>query len=262
MEPAIVKKLTLLNQDFYKNVAREFSATREFFQPGWQRFWKKITCVKSSLALSANLKILDIGCGNGRFLDFLQMQIKNFQYLGIDGNPELLKIANKRLLTKDNLQINNIRFLQKNISADDNWLKGFKNKYGLFDIIVCFALLHHIPGFQNRLLLLQNLRKLLIPGGYLALSLWNFESDARFLEHIISWKDSDLQISVKQLESQDFLLTWGNNMKTLRYCHNFTKGEANRIVSQLTGKGRQHSDYFKADGKNGDLNHYLIFQAD
>src|SRR3990172_10932681 len=268
METGVAEKLIQLNLEFYKNVAKEFSASRQYFQPGWQQFWKKISLGKSKLAISANLKIFDLGCGNGRFLDFLQKHLVKFQYLGIDGNLELLKIARQRFLQNGPQQVKDISFLQKNIFVYKNWLPVVHQKYGNFDVIVCFAVLHHIPGYQNRFLQLQNLAELLNPKGFLIFSLWNFIGETHLREHIIPWKDSGLQISKKQLESHDFLLTWGNDLKNLRYCHNFAESEIAKLIEQLTKK-TLHADrkglklihYFRADGRNGDLNHYLVFQV-
>ena len=63
MDAATIRNIIDLNNRFYKTVATDFSATRQMPWAGWDRLLPFLP--------KEAIDILDLGCGNGRFLSFL-----------------------------------------------------------------------------------------------------------------------------------------------------------------------------------------------
>lgn len=241
-------RLNKINQLFYESVADEFDQTRSYDWKGWSRAVAKMDTDKERIA------VLDIGCGNGRFLRFLD-QITPFcgKYTGIDNNEFLLKQL-KKIITQ--------RFEVKSINHDfvtDG--TPSKIKYDAYDLVVSFGFLHHIPGYKNRVEFVKQIYKLLEKKGMLILSFWQYYQDERFENKKVSWEEGlrnlGVEIDQNDIEAGDVLLNWSNDKRLLRYCHMSDDEEVNRIVKQL-----QFTvvDDFKADGRGNNLNRYIVIQ--
>ena len=127
MEDEIVKRLLILNQAFYARFAAPFADSRSSPQPGFHRLlaYLPILCDR----------VLDVGCGNGRFGHFLESEHLSFDYTGIDFTKELLLFAGERVEGD---------YYQRDISHP-----GFLETVGKFDLIACLATMQHIPGRLN-----------------------------------------------------------------------------------------------------------------
>jgi ubiquinone/menaquinone biosynthesis C-methylase UbiE len=93
--------------------------------------------------------VLEVGCGNGNFTVFLAQQCQ--QVTGIDLNQEYTDLAKKRLGKQSKVTI---------IQGD---VTKFQTE-NMFDTIVMLDVLEHI---ENDVAILQQLNKLLTPGGKL-----------------------------------------------------------------------------------------------
>ena len=81
-----------------------------------------------------NLKVLDIGCGDGRFYEVLQKYFDNINYLGIDARP----------YDKWNtLKSDKVSFKSINLNKTDF---NFLNDYKHFDLIFSQSALEHIKN--------------------------------------------------------------------------------------------------------------------
>ena len=81
MKDEIVDKLLKLNQGFYTHFARPFADSRTSPQPGFSRLLEH---------LPENYeRVLDVGCGNGRFGQFMMTTCSPFNYTGLDFTSEL-----------------------------------------------------------------------------------------------------------------------------------------------------------------------------
>ena len=72
MQQETIKMLNQLNRDFYYRVADDFSESRQYYWPGWQKiplFFKK------NQQNAKKIQVLDVGCGNARFAKFLKKNI-------------------------------------------------------------------------------------------------------------------------------------------------------------------------------------------
>lgn len=269
MQKQTIKQLNQLNKNFYQNVADDFSDSRQYFWAGWGKI---IAHLKKISQNKKKIKVLDIGCGNARFAQFLQSQKINYTYFGLDNSTKLLEIAQKTLNTN---HINNqlVQFdLVENLLKKQKIVWPFFHK---FDLIVAFGLTHHLPGSNLRLNFFQSLAKILNKDGLLIISNWQFVTDERFKKNILTWQEIKthsqlkflqkikLKNLLKKLEHNDFLLDWRKQDKSnpqelaIRYCHFLDKKTSEKLVKK---SGYTIIDQFYADGKSQKLNHYFVLK--
>jgi 2-polyprenyl-3-methyl-5-hydroxy-6-metoxy-1,4-benzoquinol methylase len=106
--------------------------------------------------LNVNARVLDIGCGNGRFL----------QYLSTKGNFELHGIEREGNSARRASQISGIRLLVGSLNQDT-----YSPNY--FDAITLFHVFEHIENPAEMLHIIENILK---PGGVLVMSFPNMNS--------------------------------------------------------------------------------------
>ncbi len=84
-------------------------------------------------------KVLEIGCGQGTGAKIIYDALLPEEYVGIDLDPRMIRRAEKRAG-----ELPNARFVEGDVSSlefpDD-----------CFDLIVNFAILHHVPDWRNAL---------------------------------------------------------------------------------------------------------------
>ncbi|HRN85928.1 MAG TPA: class I SAM-dependent methyltransferase [Candidatus Dojkabacteria bacterium] len=221
------QKLLELNRIFYEKNAKEFSNTRNYYWQGWQKAWEVIKTHNPNIR-----NVLDVGCGNGRFLKFLRENTENFTYLGIDHSSNFIEECQNKLADE------NSYFMRFEI-ANDDFTKIANEKYDLISLI---AVLHHIPGNSNRIDLIKQLSKLLKPKGIIIITFWDFMKGNRMQSRIFPWSLSN--IDKKDLEEGDHLLKWSDSTDTQRYCHYFSEEEKQSLIkySQLRPLSRYTSD--------------------
>lgn len=239
MTPQTIATLNKLNGDFYKQQAESFDATRQHPWNGWNTFIPYLA--------KKPLSVLDLGCGNGRFEQFLVAHnITLSSYMGMDLSAQLLERA-----TSEKFDTEHVReFKQIDFANLESWPES-QQKY---DVVVMLALLHHIPSRSLRNKLVSRASTLVKQEGLLILSLWHYEVDSRFKQKIVPWKCMP-EIDPNDLETGDHLLTWQNNPNKLRYVHVFDESETQAYI-QSSGLRVLHE--FRADGASNNLNHYLM----
>ena len=258
MKEETVAALNRINERFYSSLAEDFSTTRNGPWPGWLRLLRRLGPLTESSSVERQIRILDVGCGNGRLQRFLTRDLASaIDYTGIDSSPRLLDEAARRAPSK-------ARWLRVELTESG----GIADLVGEhFDLIAVLAVLHHIPSFARRRGLVERIAPLLGENGVLALSHWQFGSSERFAERTIPWKDHNTQsrdaIDIDDLETGDRLLAWGPKTgssadRPRRYCHHVDPDEAIRLVADLD---LDLIDSFRADGREGDLNLYQLFRC-
>ena len=98
--------------------------------------------LKKNLPKNKKLKLLDIGCANGELIYFLNKNLKNIEFYGIDIRADLLKVAKN--------YCKETTFKKIDINSEFE----FKEK---FDIIICSGVM---GVFDNLDLFFKNLKKL------------------------------------------------------------------------------------------------------
>jgi SAM-dependent methyltransferase len=255
MDEQTARSLNAINRTFYSASAAEFDRSRSAPWPGWTRLLPRIRQDREAPTATA-LRVLDVGCGNGRFGAFLADRLPAAQrppdgihYCGIDSSPALISRATERALPFARVEFRQMDFVEARSELPK----------GPFSLIALFGVLHHVPGHDPRRDLLRRLGERLAPGGILALTTWQFEAFARFQSRLTPWPEYNRTaadpIDTAQLEPGDHLLPWGDGGSALRYCH-FTSERDTRDL--LEGLLFEIVESYAADGREGNLNRYFI----
>ncbi|MDR0462755.1 MAG: class I SAM-dependent methyltransferase [Pseudomonadales bacterium] len=243
MDISTIKKLTELNNQFYKQIATDFSDSRRYSWRGWEQSWAEIENL-----LPNNPKILDVAAGNLRYKKFLEKKLDNFSYLAIDSCEPLMLLGKPE--EKQYRTIDAIVELVENSSVDT---LSKKLDGQTFDLVVCFGFMHHIPSRELRKLFIENLINLLEPSGILVITFWQFMRNERLKNRVV-----DPQIlEIGDLEENDYIVDWQWGQKAYRYCHHADDNEIGELMDQF--KNLKLLAEFHADGENNN-NKYLILQ--
>ena len=178
MDELTVQNLNQLNTEFYTVVGESFSATRGDYWQGWDE-------LLPFLSEPPQLKIVDFGCGNGRFLQFVSENIeKPIQYLGIDSSAVLLKLAEQSTeqLKNDCVASFSTGDLIQELSEGTLTLPSDTT------VVTLFGVLHHIPSFLLRKKLFELLAAQMAAGSLLILSSWQFAAHERFQKKFLPCK--------------------------------------------------------------------------
>lgn len=239
------ERLLALNRKFYATVAEPFDATRAGLPIGWQglRAWLPMPSADHPL------RVLDVGCGNGRWAWALEEWGIRCAYTGVDGDEKLLRLAaeNTRHLTGVQAAFHETDF------TTPLWFTALGLPPGSFDLIVCLAALHHAPGYDLRAQVVQSLASLLAPTGVLIFSHWQFLRSERFVRKQIAWQTIGLTSAA--VEAGDALLPWQQGGYAVRYVHQIDEAEMAALAQTA---GLQVLTNFYADGKEGNLNLYVV----
>lgn len=233
MKPETVTYLNSLNRQFYETTASAFDETRQHPWDGWER-------LRANLPAARPLRVLDVGCGNGRFGVFLADELSAMTYHGVDNNPSLLGYARDVLQGRPGITTT---FSQQDIVADGLAVTGD------YDLVVLFGVIHHVPGAANRTALLCQLADCVAPGGMLAFAAWRFMDNPRLRRKTVDWPPD------VEREPGDYLLDWRRGEVANRYCH-FVDDEEH--VSLIEATGLTHVGDYRADGSDGRSNRYSL----
>lgn len=192
-------------KEVYDIIAPEFDRSR-------QRVWSDLDFFKEYLP--GKMRVLDVGCGNGRLLKFFK-DCEIVSYLGIDNSKELLSCAKKQHRGKN--------MLFKEGDAID-----LKVKPSNYDAVFLIAVLHHIPSRELQLKALAEISNALAPDGLLYLSVWNLWRlkslpyfGKAFLRYVFSRGD---------FSWKDLMIPWGKNPPKMRFAHAFSLKELLRLL--------------------------------
>jgi SAM-dependent methyltransferase len=239
METQVRDQLINLNRTFYQTFAQQFSATRQRLQPGVLRVLDSI---------SSQQAVLDLGCGNGQLGSELKSRGHQGLYIGLDSNPDFLEIAREKLS-----EINSVSFHEKDLTTI-SWNKELPVKQ--FDVILAFAVLHHIPSAELRQKLVNNIKMLSAPGGRFIHSEWQLLNSPRLRKRIQPWENVDLESN--QVEEGDYLIDWRQGGQGLRYVHVFSEKELDALAQN---SGFHIMESFRSDGEGGNLGLYQIWKG-
>lgn len=242
MNQKIFNKIVKLNNDFYSTIESDFDKTRLSQWNGWNRVGEIIF---ENLKDQKSISILDVACGNGRFiktLSHVEEGLLLFKYLGIDSNEFLLSKA------KD-LKNEHIQFMKLDVINDLE-----KLSFETFDVVVAFGITHHIPSYGFRKKWFSQLANLVSKNGLLIFTIWNYKNDSRFQNVECKKINSD------ELERGDYFIGWNNKVDVCRYYHQYDAQELKAIDDKLKDLGLELIETFKSDGKSNDLNKYRIYR--
>lgn len=132
----------------------------------------------------------------------------------------------------------------------------------LYDCVVSFGFMHHVPGTQWRERFLNALIDATEPGGLICLSLWRFMDNEALAEKARRTHNNgtrELSLDATQFEPGDYLVGWKNKLGAYRYCHSFIDSEIDALLASTSRKAECLAR-FRADGRSDNLNEYLILR--
>ena len=169
----------------YDPFASTFSQSRKNLR--WGEIEYFVECIKKDSS-HKKISLLDVGCGNGRFLETLKTSGLSYDYLGIDESQGMIAEARKLHPTEsfEVLDMNDIATLSG-------------QKY--YDYIVFIASFHHLQTASEREQVLQETKKLLAPSGVIMMTNWNLLGAGMFPKYEKSHRwDGDFGIKIGEYE--------------------------------------------------------------
>ena len=216
LNEATIRSLNAINRRFYDERADEFNQTRERAWRGWSELFDRY-----GARVPRSPRVLDVGCGNGRFARFLRQRlVEPFTYCGVDASKLGLDHAAKRVA--------DVRLVEYDFIVEPEPLPASLASEH-FDLIVLFGVVHHIPGEAHRRRLLTHLARHLAPGGLFAYTVWRFDRFERFRRKLVPWDEFPVNALELELELGDHIMTWGDTDPAYRYCHAMTDEEAENL---------------------------------
>ncbi len=264
MQNSSIRFLNQLNQEFYDRVADSFDDSRSYSWEGWEVLRPYILKLIEGKSGDA-LRVLDIGCGNGRFALWLS-EVTNLaeidtkiEYTGIDFNEFLLRKAQVRTL---NLQ--NVTTDFEQVDIVESLLQKLPLSTKKYDLIVCFGVMHHIPGQETRQELITQISELMAPNALASIANWQFDTLPNLFSRSQKLQDSGL---IPDPEPGDYLLNWQRKMvgqnankgenpnSSPRFCHLISDAESTQRwqISNLSLLQK-----YLADGPKNESNAYWI----
>jgi len=129
-------------KDIYQQIAFHFSNTRQYT-------WSWISEFINSQPKNSN--ICDIGCGNGR-----NMQFPEYKFIGVDNCRAFIEICRSK----------NLEVVEANMTR-----LPFKDN--IFDAIICIAAFHHISSNRARIMSLLEMKRIIKNDGKIMISVWS-----------------------------------------------------------------------------------------
>lgn len=270
MNTETARALCDITSAFYRDNAASFSSTRHSAWAGWERALDQAGFTMNK----PPAQVLDVACGNMRFLDFLEKRYPecSFDYRAVDncsalaGGAEHGEAPGADDSAAASKRASTVHFAGIDIAGallgkgQQHTLAAALRGDPLADLAVCFGFFHHVPTMPAREDLLRALVGSVRPGGTVVVSLWQFANSpdlARRARETNARARAELGLS--QLDAGDYLLGWQNKPGAYRYCHSFTRQEADALVASVEGKAEPVAR-FEADGRTGNLNAYLVLR--
>lgn len=208
MKPATAEKTIAAVTKAYDAVAEHFSNTRS-------GQWKIVEHLLDEYVHSGE-SIADIGCGNGRVAELCES--RDILYTGSDISEGLLAQA-RRAHPGATFVASNMEHLP---FADNS-----------FDHVILVASFHHIPSSVKRIAVLNELKRIVRPGGTIMMTNWNLYQWKYWRLHIDAFarwlfakEDSDMGDVLVPWKSQDGIT------QAERYYHSFLPMEIKYLLIQ------------------------------
>ncbi len=249
------EELNKLNKDFYSQISDYFDSSRRYYWDGWSNILET-KAFKKLRQKSKEIKILDLGCGNGRFYEFLSNQLdQKIIYYGLDSDKNLINLAKKRYASEE------VNFWLEDIFISDFIKKLHSVK---FELIVFFGVIHHLPyDFGKHFF--QKINRLVGQNSLIIFSSWQFINFDSTKKRILKNNDPLLNkiltkynIKVDLLDQNDYFLDWNRGQRSIRYCRHYDDKE----IQQLCEENNLEIIYsYEADGKEGRVNKYFFIKT-
>jgi len=200
-------------QATYNSISRQFDSSRFCM-------WPEVVRFLDSLAVGS--LIADIGCGNGKYLDYCA---RNCAVVACDTSAELLKIARERRTGCLSFSLGNIMALPY--------------RTGLFDTVISVAVVHHISTTERRVAAVRELIRIVRPGGKICISVWADEQV----------KKTKWQLCNTDNSNTDYMIPFDkrNGEVIMRYYHLFTEDDFKDVLNKCSLEAKVESFVFDKD---------------
>ena len=249
MKNQVAEQLFDLNAQFYQLFGRAFAETRRRIQPGVRRVLQEWV---------TDGDWVDLGSGSGVLaLEWAKSGLHG-SYLGIDFSQPMLEEARSSLEGFSLPPDLDVRFEYADLRCS-SWVSLMGGRAA--DGALMFAVLHHIPGSEHRLHILQTLHEVLKPGASLIHSEWQFQNSPRLVARIQPW--NLVGIDPADVEQGDTLLDWRHALtgqtehRGLRYVHQFSREELTHLAE---ASGFEIEQEFESDGAGEQLGLYQLWR--
>jgi len=249
MQANIREQLLELNRQFYTTVAPHFNQTRMSDSPGLIKLLNYLP----ECTIDNKCSIADIGCGNGRLAWLLERVAMPWHYVGADADEQLLTLAQQNTAQLTHVQPH---FVTIDL-AQQGWSTLIRKRRSQFDCITCLATMHHLPSYELRLQVLQEMASLLKSDGQIILSFWQFLASERLVKRQINWET--IGMTEQDVEPRDVLLPWKQGTFAIRYAHQVDEDELEQLIYDA---GLNLIEIFRADGHTNNLNLYARLSAE
>lgn len=131
------------------------------------------------------------------------------------------------------------------------------------DLSVSFGLMHHLPTEQARMRTLEALVRHTRAQGYVAVSFWQFAHSEKLRAKAQKATEcglAEIGISASQLGEGDYLMGWQKTQGAFRFCHHCSEADVDRTVAFVSPLASEIAR-FSADGKQGNLNRYVVLKV-
>lgn len=275
MKSSTIAALDRINRRFYGDEAKDFDQTRHGPWAGWQRV---ADAVRERLPRTRPLRVLDVGCGNGRFGRFLAEALPEVEirWAGLDASGPLLERARTNLDRANLCAPATLEFNLLGSSDSDRprlprpsalWPEPSCGEAPAaaadgYDLVVAFGVFHHVPG-PIQAGVFADMAEITRPGGLVVASFWQFAELDHYAGRRISWTEAVHEgwiapEAVAEIDAQDWLLRWGaGHPLRARYCRATSLEAARAVVAESEGLLGE-VDWFRADGRTGTLNVYAL----
>lgn len=253
-------KLCEITSKFYSENSESFSQTRNAPWHGWGEVLK---ATKLGGATNDTIKVLDLGCGNLRFENFLVNSLSdcNFNFHAVDNCESLACEHLNSLRKKQNVSIEYQNLDVMGALSANVLLDALNAQRQSFNLAVAFGFMHHIPRFHWRLELLRTLAAYTEVGSCFAVSFWQFLNSEKLAKKAYATtKRAREVLGLGELGNNNFLLGWQNSEDAFRFAHHFTERELCLLKAKLADTARAVCE-FSSDGKQGNLNRYIVFEV-
>jgi len=176
-------------KNVYEEIAYHFSDTRTY---RWTWVVKFLDNLKS------NSMVYDLGCGNGR-----NMNYNNLNFIGIDNCENFIKICSEKQLKVINSNITNIPLTDNSADA-----------------IICIAVFHHLFSENSKIKALMEMKRLVKNGGKILLSVWSINQPKKIKKSFNTYGNN--------------IVLWNNHGKIYeRYYYIFKLDEIKKLIKYV-----------------------------
>lgn len=145
-----------MNREHIDPVVREYAAQARDYDRTWS-FYIEATTQETlrRTPMSANAKVLDVGCGTGELLRRLRAKYPDATLAGIDPVDQMLEVARDKLSSKEDLRTGYADALP--------WANAS------FDVVISCNMFHYITHPVDAL---QEMGRVVRPGGVIVMTDW------------------------------------------------------------------------------------------